>query len=275
MRTTAVRGPSLAARLLPLVVAILAASADLLAIRLTPEAIAGWQRYVAAVETRRTRELGDGHRFLSLDFDDDTGAGRARALAGQVVVEAMTARAADGREIAVPSALVHHWRGAIFLPGADLEDLLERLATELPPRGPDVLRAAILARDRDRLHIYLRLQRTRFVTVVYDTEHDVRVGRIDRRRGWSESVATRIVEVADPDGPGEHPLPEGDDRGFLWRLQAWWRYEAVAGGVLAECESVTLSRALPFGLRTIAGPFVERTARESMELALAEVKRRG
>jgi len=34
----------------------------------------------------------------------------------------------------------------------------------------------------------------------------------------------------------------GDDRGFLWRLNAYWRYEQVAGGVIAECESITLSR---------------------------------
>jgi hypothetical protein len=92
------------------------------------------------------------------------------------------------------------------------------------------------------MRIYLRLQRQRFVTVVYNTEHTVTFTRFGNTRAASTSTATRIAEVSDPDTPQERELPLGDDRGFLWRLNAYWRYEEVAGGVIAECESISLSR---------------------------------
>ena len=61
-----------------------------------------------------------------------------------------------------------------------------------------------------------------------------------------------------------------DDNGFLWRLNAYWRYEAWNGGVLVECESVSLSRPVPLLLRPMAGPIVDRIARESLEGTLRQ-----
>ncbi len=43
-------------------------------------------------------------------------------------------------------------------------------------------------------------------------------------------------------GLAKREKPEGKDRGFLWRLNSYWRYQQVDGGVLVECESLTLSR---------------------------------
>jgi hypothetical protein len=69
-------------------------------------------------------------------------------------------------------------------------------------------------------------------------------------------------------------LPIGDDRGFLWRLNAYWRYEEVAGGVLAECESISLSRDVPSLVRYFVGPLVESAARDSMERTLTTLRMR-
>jgi hypothetical protein len=63
-----------------------------------------------------------------------------------------------------------------------------------------------------------------------------------------------------------------EDRGFLWALRAWWRYEAVDGGVLIECESVSLSRSVPYVVRPVIGPMVTRFARESMERTLTSLR---
>jgi hypothetical protein len=41
---------------------------------------------------------------------------------------------------------------------------------------------------------------------------------------------------------GERELPVGKDRGLLWRLYGYWLYEERDGGVIVECESVTLTR---------------------------------
>jgi hypothetical protein len=69
-------------------------------------------------------------------------------------------------------------------------------------------------------------------------------------------------------------VPAGEDRGFLWRLNAYWRCQDVAGGAIAECESITLSRAVPFLVRFLVNPIVERTARESMERTLVAMRTR-
>src|SRR4029078_194370 len=36
-----------------------------------------------------------------------------------------------------------------------------------------------------------------------------------------------------------------EDSGYLWRLNAYWRFEQAGGGVLIECESVRVSPAAP------------------------------
>ena len=65
----------------------------------------------------------------------------------------------------------------------------------------------------------------------------------------------------------------GDDAGYLWRLNAYWRYEQSGDGVLIECESVSLSRAVPLLLRPVIGGMVEGVARESLEKTLRGLKR--
>jgi hypothetical protein len=252
----------------------LAAGAVLEAARLRPEAIDGWNRYVAAVERRRAREAQDGRRFLVMDFLPDAARDRRQVLGGGVVADAMEAYGAAGSSLDVPAALVHHWRGAVFLRGVSLQALVRALETEAPPTGPDVLASAVLGRGAGTMRLFLRLQRTRFVTVVYNTEHDVHFQIDGPGRASSRSVATRIREVADADTPEERELPAGDDRGFLWRLNAYWRYEAVPGGVIAECESVSLSRTIPFGLQYVAGPLIDSAARESVVRALEALRSR-
>jgi hypothetical protein len=256
------------------VMAVVATGAALAAAHLRPEALGGWQRYVAAVEQRRAAEAHDAERFLVMDFLPNAGESRRETLAGQLLVRPMEARDPRGGTIDVPSATVHHWYGAVFLPDVSLDRLMAILQTEAPPTGPDVIRAAVLDTAPGSLRVFLRLRRTQIVTVVYDTEHDVRFVRKDRGRASSASIATKISEVADPGTPRERELTPDDDHGFLWRLQAYWRYETTGGGVLAECESISLSRDVPFGLQTVASPLIKRAARESMERALRELQRR-
>ena len=43
-------------------------------------------------------------------------------------------------------------------------------------------------------------------------------------------------------------------------------------GVVAECESISLSRDVPFGLGAIAGPIIRSTARESMTRTLESLR---
>ena len=120
----------------------------------------------------------------------------------------------------------------------------------------------------------MRLRRKAVRTVVYDTEHIVTFTRESASRATSTSTAIRIVEVADADTPQEHVVPASDDRGFLWRLNAYWRYQDVVGGAIVECESITLSRDVPLVLRFLVNSIVERTARESITRTLIAMRTR-
>jgi hypothetical protein len=241
------------------------------AARLHPDAIAGWTVYVSAAEGRIRRELDSSRGFLVMDFAQDAAAERRSALAGGIVIQKIENLDQQGRRVTVNSALVHHFRGDVFIPGVTVQEVLTELQARVP-RQEDVLRSTILEREPDRMRVYLRLQRHRFVTVVYNTEHTVTFTRLGDTRATSTSTATRIAEVSDPDTPQERELPVGDDRGFLWRLNAYWRYEQVPGGVIAECESISLSRDVPAVLRYVVSPVVESTARESMERTLTSLR---
>ena len=255
---------------------IAALGAVVSAARLGQETLGGWSTYVSATEDRVRRELESPRGFLVMDFLDpeEAAAGRRQVLDdGVVLMRKMQTSDSQGRRITVPGALVHHWRGAVFIPGVTVRQLLVELQSHAPEQE-DVLRSSILERGPDRMRVYMRLQRRKIVTATYNTEHVVTFTRFGATRAASVSTATRIAEVSDPDTPDERELPLGEDRGFLWRLNSYWRYEEVAGGVIAECESISLSRDVPSFVRYVVSPLVESTARESMERTLVTLRAR-
>jgi hypothetical protein len=242
------------------------------AVRLASDTLVGWIAYVNATETRIQHELASPSGFLVMDFVEDAAADRRATLGGTVVVQRMETIDARDRRTIVPSALVHHWRGDVLIPGVTVTQLVSELLTGPPPKQEDVLQSSVLERGPDRLKVYLKLQRKRLVTVVYNTEHVVTFSRYGGTRATSTSIATRIAELADAGTPEERELPAGDDRGFLWRLNAYWRYEEVPAGVIAECESISLSRDVPALLRYLVNPLIESTARESMMRTLITLR---
>jgi hypothetical protein len=243
--------------------------------KLPTETLAGWNQYVAAVEARRAGEVGRANHFLVMDRGATATEERRAVMAGDLVVRRVDAPAPGRATIDVDDAMVHHWRGAVLLRGVDLDDLMSRLQTEAPPTSPEVLRASVLDRGPSFIKVFLRLQRTKIVTAVYNTEHEVTFATHTPTRASSRSVATRIAEVDEAGTSRERERAPGEDRGFLWKLNAYWRYEAVPGGVIAECESISLSRDVPFGLGAVVGPIIRSTARESMERTLEAVKGMG
>ncbi|MDP2053948.1 MAG: hypothetical protein Q8L75_09950, partial [Acidobacteriota bacterium] len=120
--------------------------------------------------------------------------------------------------------------------------------------------------------LFLRLRRTKLITVVYDTEYDTTYRRIAADRALSTSISTKIVEVENAGTPQERALPEGNDHGFMWRLYSYWRYKQVGDGVVVEVESLTLSRNLPFLFSPFLRPVVNSTARDSLTRTLTSMR---
>lgn len=223
--------------------------------------VAAWISYTSAVETRFLAAPASGGGFFARDW-------RARVSGGAVATLRLdTPSAPDGR--------IHHWVGAVFVPGATLDGVLARLergAGHEAELYEDVLASRLLQRSGDRFTIYMKLRRSAVITVTYNTEHQVEYRRLGAHRATSQSVATKIAELSEAGTPREREKPPGDDNGFLWRLNAYWRYEQMDGGVLVECESVSLSRSVPFAIRPIASPIVDRIARESLEKTLRTLR---
>jgi putative flippase GtrA len=240
--------------------------------------VADFSRYVAAVEARRAREFEVSGPFLSVDRKpaDQSENMRAELKRGEVLVMKGTAEDESAQEIEVNGGSIHHWSGVVLIPNVTLDRLLRTLKE--PGRDQhkqeDVLATRVLSRNDDSLKLFLRLKRTKIVTVVYDTEHDVTYRTLGPNRAASSSVSTRIVEVESAGTPGERAMPEGNDHGYLWRLNSYWRYLEVPEGVIVELESLTLSRDIPFVFKPLVRPLVDRVARESIRRTLESLRAR-
>lgn len=275
-------GWRMAALRLGMAVALAAAlPAGLAAAELHEETVTAWRHYVRLTEQRIARELGGddaralatGNRFLAQDFRDDADGARRDVLAGDVRIDRMETLDAGGDRIRVPKGAIHHWRGSVLIPGVTLDEVLHGLmhGADLTRMQNGVVESRVLDRDGDRLHVFLKLRRKQLVTVHYNTEHRVRYTRHRPDAASSRSVSTRIAELADAGSPAEREKPIGRDRGFLWRLNSYWRYQQTDAGVIVECESVSLSRSIPRAIRWMATPIVHRTARQVMTRTLTSM----
>jgi hypothetical protein len=238
---------------------------------LTAETVAGWNRYVARTEARIARELAGSAGFLAFDREADAAAIRRSLLRGTLVIRRVQP-ASEGA--AVPDGAIHHWRAAVLVPGITIERLVAALRDPARHgyRPPDVLEWRLLERRGSRERVFLQIQRREIVTAVFNTEHEVEFATHGPGRISSRSLSTRIAEVADHGTPRASEKRVGSDRGFLWRLNSYWRYEAVRGGVLVELESLSLSRSVPALLAPVARPLIARVARESIERTLAGIR---
>jgi hypothetical protein len=201
---------------------------------------------------------------------------RTQLRRGDVLVLRGSVEDENAQEIEVDGGCIHHWRGVILIPNVALDHVIRTLKDpgRDQHRQEDVLASRVLSRNGDALRLFLRLKRTKIVNVVYDTEHDVRYRSIAPGRASSSSVSTRIVEIENAGSAAERALPEGDDHGYLWRLNSYWRYLQVPEGVIVELESLTLSRDIPFVFRPLVRPLVDRVARESIRRTLESLRAR-
>jgi len=247
------------------VIAVSAAAAD--AAVLESRTVKAWEDYVRATEARVVREEPDaGLRRPGADE-------WRRLRAGEVTMSQRRTTRADGSDIAIVDGAVHHWVGRVYLPGVRLGDVLAELQAPTSRRWtPPEVRTMTVVAAGDGLRVRMRVERDSLVDVTYDIEHKVRYVRHTQSHATSRSVSLRIVQVDDAGTPREQALAEGHDLGFLWRLNAYWRYTQVDGGVLVECESLALSRSVPLVVRGLAGPLIDRVSRESLASTLQALR---
>lgn len=231
------------------------------AIKLKPETVEGYDQYVRDLETSFEKRISGEHPFLWFDQNPRHRSALAR---GQILIEELK----DLPE--VPDGRIHVWMGAILVPSAELKDVLSVLMDFDRHKDwyPDVLDSRLLSRDGYKLTGYQRLRIKKLLTVIFNAEHAVAYTQVNPKRWRGVSKSTRIAEVKDAGKPKERELPVGDDRGFMWRLNAYWHLEETESGVVAACWAVSLSRKLPFALRWMLKPLVTSVPREALRNTL-------
>ena len=182
----------------------------------------------------------------------------------------------NGREIDVPDGMIHHWVGTAYVQGASIDEalgVLQNYDAHQRIYAPTVAASKRQSRGGGRFRFFLRLIMKKVITVVVNSEHEAMFRRpsADRAEGWIHS--TRIAEVENAGSSTEREKPVGNDGGYLWRLNTYWRLLARDGGLYIHCESVSLSRGIPLGFGWIVGPFVTSIPRESLTFTLETTRK--
>jgi hypothetical protein len=244
-------------------------SQDASAAQLQPKTASDYDKYVRLTEQRIAEELRigkDNPPFLTLDFSfEKSTAARESLKRGEIHIEKLRTRD-NNRDMDAEGGLIHHWVGAVFIPGVKLDTLQKWLTNYAQHERyfPDIERSKLIADDGRTYKFFYRLKRKKVITVVYNTDHTANYFPLNATRMASKGVATRIAQIADAGTAGEKELPVGNDGGYLWRLNSYWRFEEKDGGVYVECESISLSRDIPFGVGWMIRGLVESVPRESL-----------
>ena len=247
------------------------------AAQLKKETAQAFDRYLELTEARNATELARGSRLLWIDGlpEAERNAAYASLKLGEVKMQRLETRD-KGEIIRCPGGLIHHWTGVVFIPGAKLDEvlrILEDYDRHAEYFAPDVERSKIESRDGNHFKVFLRFRRHKVITVVLDTEHEVQYFRDAPGRAHSRSSAVRIAEVENAGKSDEREKPPGDDDGFLWRMETWWRMEEGDGGVYVQSEVASLTRDIPTGLGWLIGPYVTGIPKETLTFTLEAARK--
>lgn len=233
--------------------------------------------YVSLTDKRNEDELKRGTNLLWIDELPAAEIAEAYAALkrGEVKMKKLETRD-GGKEIACPAGIIHHWVGVVFIPGAKLDNVLAMLEDydhHYIYFGPDVERSKIESRNGEHFRVFLRFRRHKVITVVLNTKHEIEYFHDSPGRAHSRSSAVRIAEVENAGKKDEREKPAGEDGGFLWGMETWWRMEERDGGVYVQSEVVSLTRDIPVMLKWLIEPFVTTVPKETLTATLVATRK--
>ena len=236
-----------------------------------------FERYVALSDERNAQELRQGAPFLWVDALPETLRSEKYAAMrrGDVVIERLETRD-KGNLIQCPGGLIHHWVGALWIPGATLAQtlaLVQAYDRHVQVYSPFELRSQILERGGDNFKVSIRYLRKKIVTVVLDTVFQIDYHTLDTTHAWSHGRAQSIREIKNHDTPSESYFPEGQGGGYLWGIANYWRFVERDGGTYVQSESISLTTRVPAGLGWLVEPFIKSVPRESIEEILEDTRK--
>ncbi|MGA9882193.1 MAG: hypothetical protein WBQ34_00590 [Candidatus Acidiferrales bacterium] len=248
----------------------------------SPQALAAFNQYVSQAEAQIQQEEGAPDTFLGLQAfpSPSPNALEERLRRGEIVITS-----GGITPVEVPGGLVHHWVGIEFIPQTTIARvfaILQNYDQMARYYSPDVAASHLVKRHGDDFHVSMRLREHKIITVMLDGLYDVKYGRLDDDHQYCASHSMQMVEVSDDrsstgggaDADGEDgAAASGTDHGFLWRTNAYWRFQQADGGVFVEFESISLSRDVPAGWGWMIEPFIRDVPRESLLFTLRATRK--
>jgi hypothetical protein len=243
---------------------------------LKPVTLKAYERYVGLTEQRLSGERAGTAPFLWIDRQPPAArnAIMARLQQGEIVTDKLETTD-QGRPIDVDGGLIHHWIGTVMLPNVSIDRAISFVqAYDTYPRvfDPMIQRARVVAHDGDHYVVSIRTYVKKVITVVTDMDYVVDYHRPTPTRAWTTNVATNIFQVDDPGLNTERREPADQTSGLLWRFWMSCAFEQRPQGSLEQCESITLTRGIPFGVAWFVKPFVTGVPREFMTFTLSRVR---
>jgi len=243
---------------------------------LQPQTAKAYDRYIELTGAQVAAELAQSGPYLWVErlpavqraMDEE------QLRNGQLVIERLETLD-SGEPIPTPGGIIHHWVGTIFVPGATLSQTLSFMQDydhKVEYFKPDIVRSKILRHEGDDYVVLLRFYNKKIITTVIDTDQEVHYHVVDSTHAYSRSRTTRVQEVENAGKSDEKLEAEGRDRGFMWRMNTYWRFEEKGGGTYIECQAISLTRDIPMGLGWMVGSFVTSVPRESLTFTLTTAR---
>jgi hypothetical protein len=243
---------------------------------LQPQTAQAYDHYIQLTSAQVNTELAQSGPYLWVERlpPEQRAADEQQLRNGQLVIERLDTLD-SGKAIPVPGGIIHHWIGTAFVPGATLGQTLafmEDYDHKTEYFKPDIVRSKILRHDGDDYFVLLRFYNKKIITTVIDTDQEIHYHVVDATHAYSRSRTTRVQEVENAGKSDEKLEAEGHDRGFMWRMNTYWRFEEKDGGTYVECQAISLTRDIPTGLGWMVGSFVTSVPRESLTFTLTTAR---
>ena len=243
---------------------------------LQPQTAKAYDRYIELTGAQVTAELAQsgtvsmGRAFAAVQRAAD----EEQLRNGQLVIERLETLD-SGKPISHAGGNYPSLDRDVFVPGATLAQTLSFMQDydhKVEYFKPDIVRSKILRHEGDDYFVLLRFYKKKIITTVIDTDQEVHYHVVDSTHAYSRSRTTRVQEVENAGKSDEKLEAEGHDRGFMWRMNTYWRFEEKDGGTYVECQAISLTRDIPTGLGWMVGSFVTSVPRESLTFTLTTAR---
>ncbi|HXJ90925.1 MAG TPA: hypothetical protein VMS18_29220 [Candidatus Binatia bacterium] len=229
-------------------------------LQLDSQTLEAFDAYIFEAERKMEQALQGTATFLWSQQQPE----RAQKVSrGQIVAQFWSGRG----PVKVATGLIHDWIAAAFIPGSTIPEIFAVVQDYDNHKNiykPEVINSKLIRREGNDFQIYLRLLKKKIITVVLDTDHEVRYRPVDRSRWTCRSFTTRIAEVENAGSQSEQILQPDTGYGFLWRLYSYWQFEERDKGAVVECRAISLTRDVPFGLGWAIEPIIQKLPKESL-----------